>query len=395
MDSKYQINSSSTRKQVICYLLREFYKLGWATGSGGGISIKEKENAIWIAPSGVQKEFVEEDDLFEMDLDGNVLTPPKNEKLRCSECTPLFLQAYNIRKAGAVLHSHSPNAVMITKLFDTEFQCIELEMIKGLVDHKNSEWCRVPIIKNTENESELTESLKNAILSYPRSNAVLVRNHGVYVWGPTWEKAKTHAECYEYLFKIILKMHKHNLTIPRTVGSDPLIKSWFIDEEQKVDLRNELQYRNCKWVGVEELKSLGVLLFKLDGSEESLELKEICRERKYKNNDIKEIDVKNSGYAEMTKIFATEHLHSDEEIRYVLKGSGYFDVRDKQDNWVRIQVTRGDLIILPEGIYHRYVPDLTNFIKVMRIFQEEPKWTPYNRPCDDHLSRIKYSEQFY
>jgi 1,2-dihydroxy-3-keto-5-methylthiopentene dioxygenase len=55
-----------------------------------------------------------------------------------------------------------------------------------------------------------------------------------------------------------------------------------------------------------------------------------------------------------TKIasFFEEHIHDAEEIRYILGGSGFFDVRDGRDNWVRIHVKRGDLITLPEGMYH-------------------------------------------
>ena len=56
-------------------------------------------------------------------------------------------------------------------------------MIKGIKGHSNTEWCTIPIIDNTENECELTDSLKFAIKAYPRSQAVLVRNHGVYVCG--------------------------------------------------------------------------------------------------------------------------------------------------------------------------------------------------------------------
>ena len=138
----------------------------------------------------------------------------------------------------------------------------------------------------------------------------------------------------------------------------------------------------------------GVLTWKLDGERENKILNKICKDRGYKNNDEKEIGSHLSNYSDMIKIFSTEHIHSDEEIRYVLKGSGYFDVRNKDDQWVRIQVTKGDLIILPEGIYHRYVSDETNYIHVMRIFTEEPKWTPINRPCDNHESRKKYITKF-
>lgn len=117
----------------------------------------------------------------------------------------------------------------------------------------------------------------------------------------------------------------------------------------------------------------------------------IRKERGYSYSDQIECSPgKLENYDEKLKNFFCEHLHSDEEIRFVLEGSGYFDVRDTNDKWVRILVEKGDLIVLPAGIYHRFTLDETNFVRVMRLFVGEPVWLAINRPADEHPARVQY-----
>ena len=78
--------------------------------------------------------------------------------------------------------------------------------MQGIAGHGYYDECVVPIIENTARECELTASLREAIRNYPKANAVLVKRHGVYVWGDNWIQAKTQAECYEYLFEAAVRL---------------------------------------------------------------------------------------------------------------------------------------------------------------------------------------------
>ncbi|KAL2911625.1 Methylthioribulose-1-phosphate dehydratase [Polyrhizophydium stewartii] len=210
---------------LIPELCRLFYTLGWVTGTGGGITMK-KDGLIYIAPSGVQKERLESVHMFILTPEKEVIaSPPREMSLKQSQCTPLFFNAYDMRNAGACIHTHSQNAVMATLLYDKEFVITHQEMIKGIrrgstsTNYKYYDKLVVPIIENTAEEEDLKDRMAAAMAAYPESNAVLVRRHGVYVWGENWQKAKSMTECFDYLFEIAVKMKSHGMD-PSLVPKD-------------------------------------------------------------------------------------------------------------------------------------------------------------------------------
>jgi 1,2-dihydroxy-3-keto-5-methylthiopentene dioxygenase len=174
------------------------------------------------------------------------------------------------------------------------------------------------------------------------------------------------------------------------------IEAWYMDDSSEDQRLEHRQSPNVP-VSLKELDALGVLHWHMDADhyESDSELAELRKERGYDYNDIVTCTPAClPNYDDKLKMFFEEHIHEDEEIRYCLEGSGYFDVRDLDDRWIRIRIEKGDMIVLPEGIYHRFTMDENNYIKAMRLFKGVPVWTPYNRPQDKHQSRLKYLEQF-
>ncbi len=71
-------------------------------------------------------------------------------------------------------------------------------------------------------------------------------------------------------------------------------------------------------------------------------MNKLAAERGYKNRDEITVSPEKMGaiYESKVKMFFDEHLHEDEEIRYIRDGHGYFDVRNKGDQWVRIHLEK-------------------------------------------------------
>lgn len=150
---------------LICTLCRNFYTLGWVTGTGGGTSIAT-DSHIFIAPSGVQKELMQPSNIFVM-LRATRSYLRKPPVLKPSACTPLFLAAFE-RGAGCCIHTHSQWAVLVTLLVESDatssgldsksdcFEIEQIEQIKGIPKGRGKtgmmgyfDRLQVPIIENT------------------------------------------------------------------------------------------------------------------------------------------------------------------------------------------------------------------------------------------------------
>ncbi|KAK3758656.1 hypothetical protein RRG08_053829, partial [Elysia crispata] len=127
-----------------------------------------------------------------------------------------------------------------------------------------------------------------------------------------------------------------------------------------------------------------------DSNEDYQKLKEL---RGYKNEDCVALTRQSfPNFDEKTESFYKEHMHTNDEVRFICDGSGYFDVKCVgSDKWIRIETVKNDLLIVPRGIYHRFTLDTNEYIKVRRLSTESLSSSPIHRPeGDTHPTRLQY-----
>lgn len=99
----------------------------------------------------------------------------------------------------------------------------------------------------------------------------------------------------------------------------------------------------------------------------------------YVAQDIVELTPQTANLPAIEEKFAGEHIHTDDEVRFVLSGEGIFDIRDDADRWMRVVVEAGDLIVVPKGRNHRFLLTELKAIRCVRLFQDMAGWTPHYR----------------
>ena len=132
-------------------------------------------------------------------------------------------------------------------------------------------------------------------------------------------------------------------------------------------------------MGVDQLRDFGVLHERIPVEQRAAELGRIKRDYGYKDEDEVALSSDTPNLETICAKFDKEHFHTLDEVRFVIDGEGIFDVRDKKDRWVRIEVTKGDLIIIPANTYHRFFLTDAKNIRCARLFLNHEGWTPLYR----------------
>ncbi len=140
------------------------------------------------------------------------------------------------------------------------------------------------------------------------------------------------------------------------------------DPKQKILTHEQLTY-----------EGISNQTLKVDPSEYQPTLDHLKNKNGYIEQDIVELTPNMPNLEEICNKFLDEHRHDEDEVRMILLGEGIFDIRSSHDEWMRVFVEKGDLIVVPAGRYHRFTLTEKKTIRCVRLFKNKSGWVPYYR----------------
>ncbi|NQD92949.1 methylthioribulose 1-phosphate dehydratase, partial [Pseudomonas sp. CrR25] len=123
--------------------------------------------------------------------------------------TLLHTQLYSWKpEIGAVLHTHSVNATVLSRLCLADslvFADYELQKaFSGITTHESQ--VEVPIFDNDQDIARLAAKVQPWLETHPDCVGYLIRGHGLYTWGAQMSDALRQIEAFEFLFECELKV---------------------------------------------------------------------------------------------------------------------------------------------------------------------------------------------
>jgi len=104
---------------------------------------------------------------------------------------------------------------------------------------------------------------------------------------------------------------------------------------------------------------------------------ELKRDKGYRTRDMVVIHEGIPNLGELLAKFDKIHTHSDDEVRYILAGSGYFGFVEPDGGQFLLEVTAGDYINVPANAEHWFEMKDCTRCKAVRYFIDTSGWTPH------------------
>ena len=177
---------------------------GWVPATSGNFSARLPDGTIAITVSGKHKGQLQLDDIMLIDADANSLDGKKPSAETVLH-TSLYKRFPDIQ---SILHPHSLNATLISRIFKSEIVLENYELLKalcGIITHENR--VVVPIFANDQNIPRLAELVEQYLDKHTACYGYIIAGHGLYTWGSSVQETLRHLEALDFLFDCELRLH--------------------------------------------------------------------------------------------------------------------------------------------------------------------------------------------
>ena len=201
----FDVTRYAIAAQSIVEAGRFLYDRGWSPATSSNYSARIDSDHVAITVSGRHKGQLAAGDVMVVDLNGN----PVQSNCKSSAETLLHTVLYQVfPDAGAVLHTHSVKATVLSRLIppgkSLELEGYELQKaFAGVTSHEGR--LSIPVFDNTQDIPALAEQTGEWFRAHPEQPGYLIRGHGLYTWGATMADCLRHVEAFEFLFECELE----------------------------------------------------------------------------------------------------------------------------------------------------------------------------------------------
>lgn len=180
---------------------------GWAMGGSGNYSVRLEDGTIAVTVSGRHKGRLQPGDVMRVDHAGQSL-----DGKRPSAETQAHTAIYRSRpQAGAILHTHSVAAAVLTRL-DGKADHIAVsgyemqKAVPGFLTHESR--LALPVLENDQDMERFGRAAEVLLRGNEQTPGFLIRGHGLYTWGASMHEAVSAIEGLEYLLACELEMRR-------------------------------------------------------------------------------------------------------------------------------------------------------------------------------------------
>ncbi|MFZ3589562.1 1,2-dihydroxy-3-keto-5-methylthiopentene dioxygenase [Bacillus sp. DJP31] len=106
------------------------------------------------------------------------------------------------------------------------------------------------------------------------------------------------------------------------------------------------------------------------------EIEDISKRRGYEAADVIALSELTPNLDQLLQNFKREHLHTDDEVRFIVSGHGIFIIKGKDDVFFDVRLNPGDLISVPENVVHYFTLQEDRKVVAVRIFVTTEGWVP-------------------